>query len=140
MLTLDRNKVLGVGGFATVFEGAYDGVKVAVKRIPLEKAASIEQEEKALKMLHHPNVIKLFHVEEDQDFRYFKNQMVELAFLKLFENKYFIELSPLNCVMPLWKNYFSKKMTRKNTAAQCHQKQKCFSSWLKDSSTFIKGD
>jgi serine/threonine-protein kinase/endoribonuclease IRE1 len=73
MLTLDRKKILGEGGFAIVFEGAWDGVKVAVKRIPLEKAVSIEQEVKALQMLDHPNVIKLFHMEEDQDFRYFKN-------------------------------------------------------------------
>jgi serine/threonine protein kinase len=140
MLTFDRQKVLGKGGFATVYEGVWGETKVAVKRILIGDAASNEQEEKALKMLDHTNVIKLFDMEEDQDFRYFKNQMVELAFLKLFENKYFIELSPLNCVMPLWKNYFSKKMTRKNTAAQCNQKLKFFSSWLKDSSTFMKWD
>jgi serine/threonine-protein kinase/endoribonuclease IRE1 len=90
MLTLDRNKVLGVGGCATVFEGTLDGVKVAVKRIPLEKAASNEQEVNALKMLDHTNVIKLFHVQEDQDFKYLKNQTVfELAFLKLFEIKFY---------------------------------------------------
>jgi serine/threonine protein kinase len=68
MLTLDRKKILGEGGFAIVFEGAWDGVKVAVKRIPLEKAVSIEQEVKALQMLDHRNVIKLFHVGKDQDF------------------------------------------------------------------------
>jgi hypothetical protein len=70
MLTLDRKKILGEGGFAMVFEGALDGVKVAVKRIPLEKAACNEPEVKALQMLDHTNVIKLFHVEEDQDFKY----------------------------------------------------------------------
>jgi hypothetical protein len=74
MLTIDRKKILGVGGFATVFEGSLDGVKVAVKRIPLEKAT--EQEEMALKMLEHTNVIKLFHEQEDQDFKYLKNQTV----------------------------------------------------------------
>jgi len=89
MLTLDRNKILGVGGFATVFEGAWDGKKVAVKRIPVEKAASNEPEVKALKMLDHPNVIKLFHVKEDQDFKYLNIHTVfSLPFLKLFENKY----------------------------------------------------
>ncbi|XP_046638443.1 serine/threonine-protein kinase/endoribonuclease IRE2-like isoform X2 [Daphnia pulicaria] len=87
MLTLDRKKILGEGGFATVFEGAYDGVKVAVKRIPLEKAASIEQEEKALKMLHHPNVIKLFHVEEDQDFRSFALELCDASLDQLFLKK-----------------------------------------------------
>jgi serine/threonine protein kinase len=73
MLTFDRQKVLGVGGFGTVYEGVWGGTKVAVKRILIKDAASNEQEEKALKMLHHPNVIKLFHVEEDQDFKYLKN-------------------------------------------------------------------
>jgi hypothetical protein len=72
MLTLDRKKVLGVGGFAIVFEGTWCETKVAVKRIPLENAASNEPEVKALQMLHHRNVIKLFHVEEDEDFKYLK--------------------------------------------------------------------
>jgi serine/threonine-protein kinase/endoribonuclease IRE1 len=76
MLTLDRKKILGEGGFAIVFEGTWRRVKVAVKRIPLEKAASNEPEVMALKMLDHTNVIKLFHVEEDQDFKYLKNQRV----------------------------------------------------------------
>ena len=50
--------------------------------------ASNEPEEKALKRLNH-TIVKLFHVEEDQDFKYLKNETVfELAFLKLFENKY----------------------------------------------------
>ncbi len=71
MLTLNRKKVLGVGGFAIVFEGrlTWCETKVAVKRIPLENAASNEPEVKALQMLHHRNVIKLFHVEEDEDFK-----------------------------------------------------------------------
>jgi hypothetical protein len=62
MLTFDRKKVLGVGGFATVYEGVWGKTKVAVKRILVGHATTTEQEEKALKMLHHRNVIKLFHV------------------------------------------------------------------------------
>jgi serine/threonine protein kinase len=78
MLTFDRQKVLGKGGFATVYEGVWgeSETKVAVKRILVGDAATTEQEEKALKMLDHRNVIKLFHVEEDQDFKYLKNQTV----------------------------------------------------------------
>jgi serine/threonine protein kinase len=72
MLTFDRQKVLGKGGFATVYEGTWGGTKVAVKRIVVGDAATTEQEEMALKMLHHPNVIKLFHVQEDLDFKYLK--------------------------------------------------------------------
>jgi serine/threonine protein kinase len=78
MLTFDRQKVLGKGGFATVYEGVWgeSETKVAVKRILVGDAATTEQEEKALKMLDHRNVIKLFDVEKDQDFKYLKNQTV----------------------------------------------------------------
>jgi hypothetical protein len=73
MLTFDRQKVLGKGGFATVYQGVWGGTKVAVKRIVVGDAAvTTEQEEMALKMLDHINVIKLFHVEGDQDFKYLK--------------------------------------------------------------------
>jgi serine/threonine protein kinase len=76
MLTFDRQKVLGVGGFGTVYQGVWGETKVAVKRILVGDAATTEQEEMALKILNHPNVIKLFHVEEDLDFKYLKNQTV----------------------------------------------------------------
>ena len=70
MLTFDRAKVLGVGGFGIVFEGILGETKVAVKRIPIDHAATNEQEENALKILDHINVTKLLHVEKDQDFKY----------------------------------------------------------------------
>jgi predicted Ser/Thr protein kinase len=98
-LTFDRRKVLGKGGFSTVYEGAWGGVKVAVKRFFKGDASSNEQEEKALKMLDHVNVIKLFHVEEDQDFKYLK---IELACLLKFETcVHFLGFWSLNCVTPL---------------------------------------
>ncbi|XP_046636113.1 serine/threonine-protein kinase/endoribonuclease IRE1-like isoform X2 [Daphnia pulicaria] len=84
MLMCDRQKILGEGGFATVFEGTWGGVKVAVKRILLGHAATTEQEEKALKMLDHVNVIKLFHVEEDQDFKMFVLELCDASMDKLF--------------------------------------------------------
>ena len=70
MLTFDRSKILGTGYFGIVFEGLLGETKVAVKRIPIHHAATNQQEEKALKTLDHINVNKLFHVEEDQDFKY----------------------------------------------------------------------
>jgi hypothetical protein len=53
-----------------VFEGAWRGNKVAVKRILIENVASSEREENALQNFNHENVIKLFHVEENIDFKY----------------------------------------------------------------------
>jgi hypothetical protein len=70
MLTFDRSKILGTGGFGIVYEGVWDGNTVAVKRIPIHHVATNEQEEKALKILDHINVNKLLHVEMDQDFKY----------------------------------------------------------------------
>ena len=70
MLTFDRKKILGKGGFGIVFEGVLGETKVAVKRIPIDHAANDEREEKALKILNHINVNKLLHVEMDQDFKY----------------------------------------------------------------------
>jgi serine/threonine-protein kinase/endoribonuclease IRE1 len=68
-MEFDRNKNLGEGGCAVVYEGVWHGKPVAVKRIPTNKVASNEREEAALKMLNHQNIIKLFHVESDEDFR-----------------------------------------------------------------------
>ena len=70
MLTFDREKILGVGGFGIVYEGVLGETKVAVKRIPIHHVATNEQEENALKILDHINVNKLLHVEMDQDFKY----------------------------------------------------------------------
>jgi serine/threonine protein kinase len=42
--------------------------KVAVKRIQIENVEN-NKEEEALKKLDHPNVVKLYHVESDSDFR-----------------------------------------------------------------------
>ena len=70
MLTFDRAKILGTGGFGIVYEGVWSGNTVAVKRIPIDHAATNEQEENALKILDHINVNKLLHVEKDQDFKY----------------------------------------------------------------------
>jgi serine/threonine protein kinase len=62
-------EVLGWGGYGTVFKGKWNNNRVAVKRIDLFKTASYDREEAALKTFGHPNVIKLFHVESDDQFR-----------------------------------------------------------------------
>ena len=64
---LDRSNRLGEGGYGAVFQGKFNGIKVAVKRVELLKV--VENEELALKQLDHPNVIKLLHSESDNDFK-----------------------------------------------------------------------
>jgi hypothetical protein len=52
MLTIDRRKILGAGGFSTVYEGAWGETKVAVKRILIDNVAiSNEREVNALKKI-----------------------------------------------------------------------------------------
>ena len=66
---LDKNKILGQGGFGKVFKAVWGEQKVAIKRIQLSDITSNEREEEALQKLDHPNVIKLLHVESDSTFR-----------------------------------------------------------------------
>ena len=78
-ITFDREKLLGSGGYGQVYEGVWDNKRAAVKRILLinvdeqeEKASrdgEAKQEEEALRQLDHSNIIKLFRVEKDLDFR-----------------------------------------------------------------------
>jgi serine/threonine protein kinase len=88
MLTIDRAKILGKGKYGIVYEGVWGENQVAIKRIPIDNVAICnEREESALKMFHHEHVIKLFHVEEDQDFKYLSNEIVlKIGILKLSGN------------------------------------------------------
>ena len=51
-------KELGHGSFGIVYEGKYQGIDVAVKRILLQKVETSEREENALRRLDHPNVVR----------------------------------------------------------------------------------
>lgn len=74
-MKFDKENVLGRGFSAQVFSGTFNGKDVAVKRIEksvglnLDKAAQ-ELEEETMKNLDHPNVLKLLHVQDDNDFKY----------------------------------------------------------------------
>lgn len=70
IITYDREKVLGSGGYGTVFEGKWGEVKVAVKRVELKHLEnSSKKGEKCLRNCNHPNVIQLFDSNKNLDFR-----------------------------------------------------------------------
>jgi hypothetical protein len=58
-----------MGTYSTVFVGYLRNQKVAVKRIPLYRAETMQREEEIIRLLKHPNVIQQLGVEEDEDFR-----------------------------------------------------------------------
>jgi len=63
--------ILGRGGYGIVFDGFWgpNRIPVAVKRLQLVTLEKSEKEEEALINLKHPNVIKIYHAESNQDFR-----------------------------------------------------------------------
>jgi serine/threonine protein kinase len=67
-IVIDRCKLIGRGCYETVYQGTWMNRKVAVKRIQIENVENNKGGE-ALQKLDHPNVVKLFHVESDSDFR-----------------------------------------------------------------------
>jgi hypothetical protein len=66
-IQLNREVLLGQGGFGAVFLGTFQGREVAVKRVELIRANA--NEGKNLKQINHPNVVQLFHVECTDDFK-----------------------------------------------------------------------
>lgn len=69
-ITYVKTDQLGSGGFGTVFKGMLNDKPVAVKRTIMYKDQTCEdREEKALKILSHPNVVKLLHTEYDAHFK-----------------------------------------------------------------------
>ena len=65
----DKTKVLGEGAYGIVYLGTFQGTTVAVKRILLQRLKTSEREETALSRLDHPNVVKLYCVEQETEFK-----------------------------------------------------------------------
>ena len=79
----DEDQVLGRGCYAIVFRGTFNRQPVAVKRIQLIDASG-EEEEAALCSLHHPNVVKLVHSENDAHFKYHALELCAASLDQLF--------------------------------------------------------
>ena len=67
-IIFDKEKILGNGAYGYVFKGKCNGQEAAVKRIDQNRRCD-DREEQALKVLNHPNVVKLLEVEDDDNFR-----------------------------------------------------------------------
>ena len=62
-----NKEVLGKGAFGSVYKGRFDAKEVAVKRMLIEDVD--EREEEFLTKYPHPNILKLFHAEKDDNCR-----------------------------------------------------------------------
>jgi serine/threonine protein kinase len=67
-IKFEKSAILEKGTYGTVFEGEWNSKTVAVKRIEKPKYEN-NKEEEALQKLDHPNVVRLYHVESDSNFR-----------------------------------------------------------------------
>lgn len=73
-IDIKKNKLLGKGKYGSVFEYAFKGTTVAVKRLQLldcDDAARTERmrEGNAMTNLIHPNVLRLIAEQEDDNFK-----------------------------------------------------------------------
>ena len=93
-ISIDRKIVLGKGGSANVFKGKYRDTPVAVKRIEQDPSktaaeAAIEiREVENQRLLNHENVLKIYAVNEDDDFRLlsllFSFIQIKYSYISLF--------------------------------------------------------
>jgi len=81
-LDYDKSHILGQGGYAIVFKGRLiknngddvQVVDVAIKRLEkklnhqIDEMISMEREFVIQKKLNHPNVVKLLHIKQDENF------------------------------------------------------------------------
>lgn len=77
-LKFNRNKKIGNNSSGTIiFQGKYEEeIDVAIKRIQKEDA-SVEIEIEVLKKYHsHPNVVKYYVTEADDDFKYINSLII----------------------------------------------------------------
>ena len=61
----EKEKELGRGSYGIVYLGTFQGIDVAVKRIPLEWVE--KREEDAMCRFDHQNIVKLLCVEQEPE-------------------------------------------------------------------------
>ena len=63
---------LGEGGFGLVCRGTFKGSEVAIKKVHIDRLTPkrADREFDVMRMLDHPNVLKLLHVEERNEIRF----------------------------------------------------------------------
>ncbi|XP_057372415.1 serine/threonine-protein kinase/endoribonuclease ire-1-like [Daphnia carinata] len=98
-------KLLGKGAFGIVYEGSWNGEKVAIKRIDKTEflvlnesvdssSGGQQREEENMKKLDHPNVLKLLHLEVDDNFKYFYLEFCEATIGDYNKGKYTGRMPP----------------------------------------------
>ena len=69
-LEVDKNSVISDGTYSPVYRGHLgEFINVAVKIIEIKRSTFNSSQEKALLRLEHPNVARLLHVDEQDDYR-----------------------------------------------------------------------
>ena len=65
-------ELIGTGGFGTVHRGTLRGSEVAIKKVQIDRLTPkrADREFDVMRMLDHPNVLKLLHVEERNEIRF----------------------------------------------------------------------
>ncbi|XP_046457501.1 serine/threonine-protein kinase/endoribonuclease IRE2-like [Daphnia pulex] len=81
-IQLDLKDRIGKGAFGSVFSGTFEDRQVAVKRVELLDANG--NEEDTLKQLDHPHIAKLFHVEFNDEFKYFALELCVASLDQIF--------------------------------------------------------
>ena len=62
------SQLIGRGRFGIIYDGTLDDQPVVVKKVRLTDV-QVEKERISMQQLQHVNVIKLLHVEDDDEFR-----------------------------------------------------------------------
>ncbi|XP_032790637.2 uncharacterized protein LOC116927709 [Daphnia magna] len=86
-IKFDHKDFLGKGSYGSVLrDGSFKGQKVAIKRIEVIKDTDLSMDDQfnTLSQLDHPNVVKLLHCEDDNDFRYYTLESCVASLGQLF--------------------------------------------------------